>query len=119
MQDIEKESELRLLLHCIHKKGNAYYPSQFVELYLPGTFADYTNFNNGSNASTPRPTWTASGVNTRLSTTVPLSETHYEAMDFALWRTIGNQVLIKSNINNWIACKEGTYSETEGRVTQL
>ena len=40
-------------------------------------------------------------------------------MDFALWRTIGNQVLIKSNINNWIACKEGTYSETEGRVTQL
>ena len=29
MQDIEKESELRLLLHCIHKKGNAYYLSQF------------------------------------------------------------------------------------------
>ena len=27
MWDIEKESELRLLLHCIHKKGNAYYPS--------------------------------------------------------------------------------------------
>ena len=31
-------------------------------------------------------------------------------MDFALWRTIGNQVLIKSNINNWIACKEGSGS---------
>ena len=29
MQDIEKESELRLLLQCIHKKGNAYYPSWF------------------------------------------------------------------------------------------
>ena len=45
-----------------------------------------------------------------MSTTVPLSETHYEAMDFALWRAIGNQVLIKSNINNWIACKEGSGS---------
>jgi len=54
-----------------------------LELYLRGTFADYTNFNNGSNTSTPRPTWTASNANTRVSTTVPLSETHYEAMDFA------------------------------------
>ena len=74
------------------------------------TFTDYKNFNSYSNAVTPRPTWTFSGANTRVSTTVPLSETHYEAMDFALWRTIGNQVLIKSNINNWIACKEGTGS---------
>ena len=31
-------------------------------------------------------------------------------MDFALWRTIGNQTLIKSNINNWIVCQEGTGS---------
>ena len=44
------------------------------------------------------------------STTVPLSETHYEAMNFALWRTIGKEFLIKSNINNWIACKEGSGS---------
>lgn len=43
-----------------------------------------------------------------VSTTVPLSETHYEAMDFALWRSIGKETLIKSNIINWIACKEGT-----------
>ena len=74
------------------------------------TFTDYANFDSGSNAVTPRPTWTASDANTRVSTTVPLSETHYEAMDFALWRTIGNQTLIKSNINNWIVCKEGTGS---------
>ena len=71
------------------------------------TFTDYKNFGSGSNAVTPRPTWTARDANTRVSTTVPLSETHYEAMDFALWRTIGNQTLIKSNINNRIACKEG------------
>ena len=31
-------------------------------------------------------------------------------MNFALWRTIGKETLIKSNINNWIACKEGTGS---------
>ena len=83
------------------------------------TFTDYTNFNSGSNAVTPRPTWTASGANTRVSTTVPLSETHYEAMDFALWRTIGNQTLIKSNINNWIACKEGTGSIVRQKAGSL
>ena len=74
------------------------------------TFTNYTNFKSGSNAVTPRPTWTARNANTRVSTTVPLSETHYEAMDFALWRTIGNQTLIKSNINNWLVCQEGSGS---------
>ena len=74
------------------------------------TFTDYSSFTSSKNAVTPRPTWTASSANTRVSTTVPLSETHYEAMDFALWRTIGNQALIKSNINNWITCQEGSGS---------
>ena len=74
------------------------------------TFTDYKNFATPSNAVTPRPTWTVSTANTRVSTTVPLSETHYEAMDFALWRNIGNQVLIKSKINNWITCQEGSGS---------
>ena len=80
---------------------------------------DYKNFKSGSNAITPRPTWTASTANTRVSTTVPVSETHYEAMDFALWRTIGNQTLIKSNINNWIACKEGTASIVRQKAGSL
>ena len=83
------------------------------------TFTNYKNFNSGSNAVTPRPTWTARNANTRVSTTVPLSETHYEAMDFALWRTIGNQVLIKSNINNWIACKEGSGSIVRQKAGSL
>ena len=74
------------------------------------TFTAYSSFTSGANAVTPRPTWTASNANTRVSTTVPLSETHYEAMNFALWRTIGKEFLIKSNINNWIACKEGSGS---------
>ena len=74
------------------------------------TFTDYASFTGTKNAVTPRPSWSASNANVRVSTTVPLSETHYEAMDFALWRSIGKEFLIKSNINNWIACKEGTGS---------
>ena len=83
------------------------------------TFTDYTSFTSSKNAVTPRPTWTASTANTRVSTTVPLSETHYEAMDFALWRTIGNQALIKSNINNWIGCKEGSGSIVRQKAGSL
>ena len=74
------------------------------------TFTAYSSFQSSANAVAPRPTWKASNADTRVSTTVAMSETHYEAMEFALWRTIGNQTLIKSNINNWIACKEGTGS---------
>ena len=74
------------------------------------TFTAYSSFWTGANAVTPRPTWTAKKANTRVSTTVPLRETQYEAMNFALWRTIGKEFLIKSNINNWISCKEGTGS---------
>ena len=74
------------------------------------TFTAYSSFTSSTNAVTPRPSWTASSANTRVSITVPLSETHYEAMNFALWRTIGRQILIKSNINNWIVCKEGSGS---------
>ncbi len=74
------------------------------------TFTAYSSFGSSANAVTPRPTWIASSANTRVSTTVPLRETQYEAVKFNLWRTIGKEFLIKSNINNWIACKEGTGS---------
>ena len=74
------------------------------------TFTAYSSFIQNPNAVTPRPSWAASGANVRVSTTVPLSERDYEAMNFALWRTIGKETLIKSNINNWITCKEGTGS---------
>ena len=75
------------------------------------TFTTYhSKFWTSANAVTPRPTWKVSNANTRVSTAVPLSETHYEAMNFALWRTIGKEFLIKSNINNWIACKDGSGS---------
>ena len=80
------------------------------------TFTAYSSFKSNANAVTPRPSWSASGANTRVSTTVPLSETDYEAMNFSLWRTIGKEFLIKSNINNWIACKDGTCSLVQLRA---
>ena len=84
------------------------------------TFTAYSSFSSRANAVTPRPSWSASGANVPVSTTVPLSETDYEAMNFSLWRTIGKEFLIKSNINNWIACTEGTGSlvqQTLGSIT--
>lgn len=83
------------------------------------TFTDYSNFQSGANAVIPRPSWLAIGANTRVSITAPLSETHYEAMNFALWRTIGNQTLIKSNINNWVVCEEGTGSIVRQKAGSL
>ena len=83
------------------------------------TFTAYSSFKSEANAVTPRPSWSASRANTRVSITVPLSETHYEAMNFALWRTIGKEFLIKSNINNWIACKEGTGSLVQQKAGSI
>jgi len=31
-------------------------------------------------------------------------------MDFNQWKNLGNEFMIKSNINHWIACQEGTGS---------
>ena len=83
------------------------------------TFTDYSSFRSSGNAVTPRPSWSASSANVRVSTTVPLSETHYEAMDFSLWRSIGKEFLIKSNINNWIACKEGSGSIVQQKAGSI
>ena len=48
-----------------------------------------------------------------MSTTVPVSETDYNAMDFNLWKKLGHEFMVKSNINHWIACKEGNGSLVE------
>jgi len=75
------------------------------------TFTNYYFFKDDSNAVTPRPNWPASWkVNVPTSTTPPLSETDYNAMDFSLWKQLGREVLIKSNINNWLVCQPGTGS---------
>lgn len=73
------------------------------------TFTDYENFEVDANAITPRPNWTDEqtdqwDIDVSVSTTPPLQETDYNAMEFSLWKKFGREFLIKSNINNWLVC---------------
>ena len=74
------------------------------------TFRNYQNFWHLTNAVTPRPNWevASNDVNVPVSTVTPLDETDYNAMEFSLWKQFGREVLIKSNINNWVVCSPGT-----------
>ena len=65
------------------------------------TFTNYRNMNSGGNAVTPVPNWPAS-VTVPVSTTPPLSESIRGAVDYNLWKHIGREILIKSNINHWL-----------------
>ena len=71
------------------------------------TFINYLSFTSNSNAVTPGPKNLGLGV---ISDTPPRNETDYNAIDFTKWKMIGSEVLIKSNINNWIACEARTGS---------
>ena len=69
------------------------------------TFTNYQNFSHVSNAIIPRPNWAVKKVvDVPVSTTPPLNETDYNAINFSLWKQLGRQFLIKSNINNWLIC---------------
>ena len=85
------------------------------------SFSFSRGFRSGSNAITPRPTWPISNHigNINPSTTPPESETDYNAMDFKYWKNLGHEFMVKSNINHWIACKEGTGSLVEFRTGSL
>ena len=81
------------------------------------SFTNYSHFNDKSNAITPRPNWPVrSEVDVPISTTPPLNETDYNAMNFSLWKQLGRQVLIKSNINNWLVCHPGDGSLVDWQV---
>ena len=69
------------------------------------TFTDYNNFGSYSNAVTPRPNWPVSGANVPISTTPPLNESSHGAVDWNIWKNIGQEFMIKSNINDWIVCQ--------------
>jgi len=75
------------------------------------TFTMYNSFTAHGNAITPRPNWSVKPqVDVPISTTPPLNETDYNAMNFSLWKQLGRQVLIKTNVNNWLVCHPGTGS---------
>ncbi|CAB3999647.1 Hypothetical predicted protein [Paramuricea clavata] len=69
------------------------------------TFTNYNSFGSGSNAVTPRPNWPARTANVPISTTPPLSESSLGAVDWNLWKNIGKEFMVKSNINHWIVCQ--------------
>lgn len=73
---------------------------------------------DGSNAVTPRPSWPANG-DVPVSKKTPLRETQLGAMNFDLWKQIGQEFMVKSNINHWITCKEGTGSLVDCRAGTL
>ena len=82
----------------------------------------FPNFNrdfaSGTNAVWPRPSWPANG-DIPESTTSPLSETEPGAMDFKLWKLLGHEFMVKSNINHWIVCTEGEGSLVEYKKGSL
>ena len=69
------------------------------------TFTNYNSFSSSSNAVTPRPNWPASRANVPISTSPPLSESSHGAVDWNIWKNIGQEIMIKSNINDWIVCQ--------------
>ena len=65
------------------------------------------SFRSGSNSLTPRPNWPVSDqyANIPISTEAPKSETDPNALDFKIWKKLGHEFMVKSNINHHIACK--------------
>ena len=68
------------------------------------TFNDYSNFSSGRNAVTPRPNWPAQQANVPISTTPPLNESSLGAVEWNVWKDIGIEFMVKSNINDWVVC---------------
>ena len=84
------------------------------------TFTNYNNFNSGSNAITPHPTWPGDRINVPISTTPPLSESSLGALDWNLWKNIGKEFMVKSNINDWLVCQPdggSLVTKTRGSIT--
>ena len=69
------------------------------------TFTNYNSFTSSSNVVTPRPNWPAPYANVPISTTPPLNESSLGATEWNIWKEIGKEFMVKSNINDWIVCQ--------------
>ena len=85
------------------------------------TFTNFASFAYGSNSMTPWPAMpNKASVTVPVSTTPPQNTTDFNAMNFTLWRDIGSNFMVTSNINHWISCSPGTGSLvafTDGSIT--
>ena len=70
------------------------------------TFTNYSSFDSDSNAVTPRPNWPTPEANVPVSTTPPLSESSLGALDWNVWKDVGQEFMVKSTINHWIVCQQ-------------
>ena len=70
------------------------------------TFTNYSSFDSDSNAVTPRPNWPTPKSNVPVSTTPPLSESSLGALDWNVWKDVGQEFMVKSTINDWIVCQQ-------------
>ena len=78
------------------------------------TFTNYNSFSSGKNAVTPRPNWPAEMLAiVPISTIPPLSESSLGAVNWNLWKNIGREFMVKSNINDWIVCQSNEGSIVE------
>ena len=84
------------------------------------TFTKYNNFDSVSNAVTPRPNWPISiGDVHSILTTPPLSESSLGAVDWNLWKDIGQEFMVKSTINDWIVCQPNVGSIVAGHAGSI
>ena len=82
-------------------------------LVLSYSYTNYSHFRDRSNAITPRanwPVWCHRYMHVPISITPSLNETDYNAVNLSPWKKLGRQILIKSNINNWLVCDPGNGS---------
>ena len=87
-------------------------------------FTDYNSFGFNNNAVTPIPGWMdiseyTGGTPTSLSTTPPQGPLDHGAIDFNLWKHIGSDFIVKSNINNVVKCSDNVGSLVNMRLGSI
>ena len=84
------------------------------------TFTNFSYFDSG-NYITPWPAApNKASATVPVSTTPPQTTTDFNALDFTLWKDIGSNFMVTSNLNHWISCSPGTGSLvafTSGSIT--
>ncbi len=78
-------------------------------------FTAADEFGAAVNAVTPIPSWPASEATVPVSTSPPLAPETPGAIDWALWKDLGREILIVSDLADAIACEPDVGSLADGR----
>jgi len=77
-------------------------------------FTNFDQFDDVTNAVTPVPAWPVDAITVPVSTTPPSSPTTPGAIDFAVWKDLGREFAIVSDLNDGIACQPADGSLVDG-----